>query len=96
MTKKYLREALTALDREMGKDPWLIAFAPIRLVSTGGFPAVSYYKNRESTEDVDYIIQPDLAGDKERLDAFKQAILSVADEDIFTEIREEVEEKDGG
>ena len=37
----------------MGENPWLIAFAPIRLITAGGFVAVSYLKNRESTGDLD-------------------------------------------
>lgn len=35
-------KGLLALDNAMGQDPWLVAFAPIRLISAGGFLAVSY------------------------------------------------------
>ncbi|KAJ5416493.1 uncharacterized protein N7487_000043 [Penicillium crustosum] len=68
----------------MGRDDWLIAFAPIRLISAGGFLAVSYLKNRESTGDVDYLIDPEFAEDKEIQTAFHEAVISVADKLHFT------------
>lgn len=49
----------------MGKDDWLIAFAPITLLSAGGFLAVSFFRNRESTGDLDYLIEPQWAHDKD-------------------------------
>lgn len=78
------KKGLLALDREMGRDDWLIAFAPIRLISAGGFLAVSYLKNRESTGDVDYLIDPEFAEDKEIQTAFHEAVISVADKLHFT------------
>lgn len=62
----------------MGQDVWLIAFAPIRIISAGGFLAVTYLQNRESTGDVDYLIEPSLAGDKEVQGALHEAVRSVA------------------
>ncbi|CAI7607711.1 hypothetical protein PCG10_006457 [Penicillium crustosum] len=84
LDSKDLEEGLLALDREMGRDDWLIAFAPIRLISAGGFLAVSYLKNRESTGDVDYLIDPEFAEDKEIQTAFHEAVISVADKLHFT------------
>ncbi|CRL27977.1 unnamed protein product [Penicillium camemberti] len=81
---KDFEEGLLALDSEMGRDDWLIAFAPIRLISAGGFLAVSYLKNRESTGDVDYLIDPEFAEDKEIQNAFHEAVISVADKLHFT------------
>lgn len=72
-------KGLLALDSAMGRDDWLIAFAPIRLISAGGFLAVSYLKNRESTGDVDYLIDPEFADDKEIQNAFHEAVMSVAE-----------------
>jgi len=68
-----------ALDEEMGKNPWITAFAPIRLISAGGFLAVSYLKNRDSTGDVDYLIDPEFAADKEVQTAFQETISAVAE-----------------
>ncbi|KXG51473.1 uncharacterized protein PGRI_094850 [Penicillium griseofulvum] len=51
----------------MGRNDWLIALAPIRLISAGGFLAVLYLKNRESMGDVDYLIDPAFAEDKRKL-----------------------------
>lgn len=45
-------KGLEVLDREMGQNAWLIAFAPIRLITAGGFVAVSYLKTRIATERV--------------------------------------------
>lgn len=70
---------LEALDKEMGSDPWIIAFAPIRLISAGGYLAVTYLKNRESTKDIDYLIDPEFAKDKDVLGAFQRAIDCIAD-----------------
>ena len=47
----------------MGKDEWLIAFAPITLLSAGGFLAVNFLQNRESTGDLDYFLEPQWADD---------------------------------
>ncbi|KAJ5181357.1 hypothetical protein N7491_000909 [Penicillium cf. griseofulvum] len=49
-------------------------------MSVGGFLAVGYLKNRDSTGDVDYLIDPEFAEDKEIKNAFHEAILSVAEE----------------
>ncbi|KAJ5091892.1 hypothetical protein NUU61_006762 [Penicillium alfredii] len=81
--KKYLNakdfeDGLAALDTAMGQDVWLAAFAPIRIITAGGFLAVSYLKNRDSTGDIDYLIDPEFVGDKEVQDALHKAILSVA------------------
>lgn len=67
-----------ALDQEMGENIWLVAFAPIQLISAGGYIAVSYFKNRDSTGDVDYLMHPEFAADKEIRTAFEQTILAVA------------------
>lgn len=62
----------------MGTDEWLIAFAPIQIITAGGFLAVSYLKNRESTGDIDYLIEPEWANDAEIRDALNKATLQVA------------------
>ncbi|KAJ5106149.1 hypothetical protein N7456_002824 [Penicillium angulare] len=80
LNAKDFEDGLAVLDDEMGKNPWLIAFAPIRLISAGGFIAVSYLKNRDSTGDLDYLIDPEFAGDKDIEGALKGVIISVADQ----------------
>jgi hypothetical protein len=64
----------------MGRSVWLAAFAPIRLITAGGFLAVSYLKNRDSTGDIDYLIDPEFVGDKEIQNALNEAIRSVAEQ----------------
>lgn len=49
----------------MGKDEWLVAFAPITLLSAGGFLAVNFMRNRESTGDFDYLLEPQWARDND-------------------------------
>ncbi|KAF9893923.1 Chitin synthase, class 1 [Aspergillus nanangensis] len=56
---------LEVLDSEMGKDEWLIAFAPITLLSAGGFLAVNFFRNRDSTGDLDYLLEPQWAHDND-------------------------------
>ena len=46
----------------MGSNAWLVAFTPIRVFTAGGFLAVSYLKNRDSTGDLDYLIEPEYVG----------------------------------
>lgn len=70
---------LVALDKEMGRNPWLVAFAPIRIVTAGGFLAVSYLRNREATGDIDYLIDPEFVGDGDINKALHAAIESVGD-----------------
>jgi hypothetical protein len=76
----YTPTGLAALDDEMGRSMWLAAFAPIRLITAGGFLAVSYLKNRDSTGDIDYLIDPEFVGDKEIQNALKDAVRSVAEQ----------------
>lgn len=63
----------------MGQNAWLIAFAPIRLVTAGAFVAVSYLKNRDRKGDLNYLIDPEFAGDRDIEGALRSAVLSVAE-----------------
>lgn len=74
MNLKALRHSIN----EMGRNVWLAAFAPIRLITAGGFLAVSYLKNRDSTGDLDYLLDPEFAGDANIQHALHDAIRSVA------------------
>ncbi|QSS51773.1 hypothetical protein I7I53_07196 [Histoplasma capsulatum var. duboisii H88] len=60
----------------MGRDPWICAFAPITLLSAGGFLAVSYLKNRESTSDLDYFLEPQWADDEDIKKPLRNAVSS--------------------
>lgn len=62
----------------MGSDPWLVAFAPIRVLTAGGFLAVSYLKNRDSTGDLDYLMDPEYVGDEDIQRALDTAVRNVA------------------
>ncbi|KAL4793717.1 hypothetical protein BDV19DRAFT_379958 [Aspergillus venezuelensis] len=72
LRKEYL--SLEALDKGMGQNPWLTAFAPIKLVAAGGFLAGSYLHNRETTGDLDYLIDPEFVGDSDVQNAFQDSI----------------------
>ena len=50
--------ALVALDDEIAKSKNLRAVAPLRLLSAGGFVAVGLFRNRDTPEDIDYILDP--------------------------------------
>lgn len=72
------KQGLAALDVEMSQDPWIIAFAPIRMITAGGFLAVSYLKDRECTGDIDYLIDPEFAGDEVIKKSLREAISRVS------------------
>ena len=74
----HIPKGLVALDREMGQNVWLAASAPIQLITAGGFLAVSYLKNRDSTGDVDYLIHPEFAADKDIQNSLHSTIRTVA------------------
>ena len=65
----------------MNKDPFLQAFAPINIITTGGFLAVTYFKNRAATGDLDYQIDPEWIKDEEIKAPLQAAIISVADKE---------------
>ncbi|EPS32313.1 hypothetical protein PDE_07273 [Penicillium oxalicum 114-2] len=72
------KQGLAVLDNEMGKDDWLVAFAPITLISTGGFLATNFFRNRESTGDIDYLLDPQWAHDNEIKKPLQNAITRAA------------------
>jgi hypothetical protein len=69
----------------MGKDDWLIAFAPITLISTGGFLATNYFHNRDSTGDLDYLLEPQWASDNDVKRPLQNAMIRTANQLGFTE-----------
>ncbi|KAJ5599423.1 hypothetical protein N7450_000490 [Penicillium hetheringtonii] len=69
---------LQVLDNEMGQDDWLIAFAPITLISTGGFLATNLFHNRESTGDIDYLLEPQWAHDNDIKKPLRDAMTRAA------------------
>lgn len=69
----------------MGKDDWLIAFAPITLISTGGFLATNYFRNRDSTSDLDYLLEPQWASDNDVKRPLQNAMIRTANQLGFTE-----------
>ncbi|KAL2831337.1 hypothetical protein BJY01DRAFT_254275 [Aspergillus pseudoustus] len=71
---KDFEHGLVALDAEMGHNPWLTAFAPIRFVTAGGFLALSYVKCRDTMGDLDYLIDPEFVGDRDIQQALHGAI----------------------
>lgn len=77
------RAALRRLDHEMSKNDFLAAFAPINVVTVGGFLAVTYFKNREATGDLDYMIEPQWAQDDEIKSPLQEAINAVAELEKF-------------
>ncbi|KAJ5218606.1 uncharacterized protein N7498_000705 [Penicillium cinerascens] len=79
------KRGLEVLDEEMGKDDWLIAFAPITLISTGGFLATNYFHNRDSTSDLDYLLEPQWASDNDVKRPLQKAMVRTANQLGFTE-----------
>ncbi|KAL2812094.1 hypothetical protein BJX63DRAFT_432904 [Aspergillus granulosus] len=72
------QKALKALDEELGKFEFIVAFAPIKLISAGGFLAVNHLKNRETTKDLNYLLDPEWATDEDIKTPLEQAISRVS------------------
>lgn len=85
MLTSWFSSGLEVLDEEMGKDGWLIAFAPIILISTGGFLATNYFHNRDSTGDLDYLLEPQWASDNDVKRPLQNAMVRTANRLGFSE-----------
>ncbi|KAL1973204.1 hypothetical protein VTN31DRAFT_6746 [Thermomyces dupontii] len=57
----------------------IVAFAPIALITAGGFLAVAYLQNRASTGDLDYILSPEWATDWDIKKPLRDGIQKVAE-----------------
>ena len=66
------------MDAKLGENPMITAFAPINLMAVGGFFAVTYLKNREATEDIDYLLDPEWANDEDIKEPLRNSIEAVA------------------
>lgn len=53
---------------------------PIKLIAIGGYVAVGYLKNRDSTHDIDYILEPLVEQNPEARSELRWAMLDVAKE----------------
>jgi hypothetical protein len=52
----------------------------VKIVAVGGYVAVSYLRNRTSTEDIDYILEPYSEGAAKVEEKLEEAITKVADD----------------
>ncbi|KAK2808493.1 hypothetical protein FQN50_004702 [Emmonsiellopsis sp. PD_5] len=80
LDKEDFERGLLALDAKLGKQDMIVAFAPIKLITAGGFLAVNYLQNRASTGDLDYLLDPEWASDKDIKGLIHDAIHAVADD----------------
>ncbi|KAM5432300.1 hypothetical protein McanCB56680_006530 [Microsporum canis] len=78
-TKEDFQQALIYLDEEIGKSKNLRKAAPIKLVAVGGFVAVTYFENRTTTEDLDYMVDPSLKNLEKIREKLVRAISNVAE-----------------
>ncbi|KAK2813749.1 hypothetical protein FQN50_000147 [Emmonsiellopsis sp. PD_5] len=49
------------------------------MISPGGYIAVTYFENRTLTEDIDVIIDPDYAGERDLLNLLRTTMMDVGD-----------------
>jgi hypothetical protein len=66
------------LDIELEKLQLPASVIPIRLISFNSYLAVKYFRNRESTFDVDYVLNPELENINQIKQAIKTAIFAIA------------------
>lgn len=76
---------LASLDQEIGKSELLLSVAPVRLVSVGGSLAVCLLRNRDSSWDIDCILDPNIAAVEEFAEDFQAAVQAVSDRGGFEE-----------
>ena len=72
------------MDGKLGGYPIIAASPPIRLIVAGGFFAVAHLKNRRTTQDLDYLLDPALAANGDVKGPFQNAIKEVAEELGYT------------
>jgi hypothetical protein len=70
--------ALTLLDEEISKNELLMSVAPLRLISVGGALAVRLCRNRDSTWDIDCLLDPNVAAADDYTEEFQAAVTNVA------------------
>ncbi|RYP24849.1 hypothetical protein DL767_008541 [Monosporascus sp. MG133] len=78
LTSGEIDTALAALDVQIGKSELLMSVAPIRLMSVGGFVSVKLFQNRNSTIDVDCLMDPNFDAVEEYRTEFWKAVRQVA------------------
>ncbi|KAF3896572.1 mRNA capping enzyme family protein [Trichophyton interdigitale] len=83
LDKRDFEQGLKALDEEMGKNEMIAAFAPIRMITAGGFLAVMYLQSRNSTGDLDYLLEPEWAKDPDIQRPLKEAIFRTGERLFF-------------
>ncbi|KAI1247137.1 hypothetical protein MGN70_011023 [Eutypa lata] len=78
LTTVEIDAALAALDAEIGRSELLMSVAPIRLMAVGGFVSVKLFQNRNSTIDVDCLMDPNFDAVQEYRTEFWRAVRQVA------------------
>lgn len=74
-----LNQGLRTLNEEIGKSELLMSVAPIRLISVGGSLAVLLCRNRDSSTDIDCILDPQLAEDDDYAAEWNKVIKDAGD-----------------
>ncbi|KAK2739953.1 hypothetical protein FQN57_006272 [Myotisia sp. PD_48] len=75
------QSALEILDAQLGTSRHV---SPIKLVCAGGYVAVSYLRNRLSTRDIDYFIDPEIDNRFGVYSKFYQAVSVAAESHVLT------------
>ncbi|KAI9890927.1 MAG: hypothetical protein M1814_003426 [Vezdaea aestivalis] len=73
-----LDSALAVLDSQIAKSKNLSTVLPIKIVATGGFVALKVLKNRQSTQDLNFILDPSIPDYSKMQEKLSIAIKSVA------------------
>jgi hypothetical protein len=78
LTDDEMVKALSYLNDEIGTNELLMSVAPLRLISVGGALAVRVCRNRDSTWDIDCLLDPNVAAADDYIDEFHLAVARVA------------------
>ncbi|OAA63466.1 hypothetical protein SPI_03629 [Niveomyces insectorum RCEF 264] len=79
LTAQLINQGLITLDHVISNQELLMSVAPIRIMVTGGVLAVLRLHVRSATEDVDFILDPNVDAAEEYRAEFFQAINTVSD-----------------
>lgn len=77
-SSQKIYQGLHALNEEISKSELLMSVAPIRLISVGGSMAVLLCGNRDSSTDIDCILDPQVDENEEYVAEWNNAVVNTA------------------
>ncbi|KAK4153232.1 hypothetical protein C8A00DRAFT_43796 [Chaetomidium leptoderma] len=80
LTSQEIDQALRLLDEAIGRSELLMSVAPLRFITYGGMLAVAVFHTRQSTEDIDVLLDPSVYEAEEYRDELEDVVRGIAEE----------------